>query len=221
MPCWVIKVFSAPVSEFCGYPKSRISANTHTDINDSLFWNETLNASRTVLNTLSPGFIYFFSCWTRFPGQLMVSDAPSADDCQESMPFRGGWVWFEVMRLTQAHGGSDRTEAEQCLTIQQLVDQHKVVLDILLADLPKVSRHDVTHLVEELEHHGGVDVLLGDSSQPDVGALDVEEAGAGDVVDRGAHLLTGVDHVHAERVHSIASVEEEKNGRDKRVTICQ
>lgn len=88
-------------------------------------------------------------------------------------------------------------------TVQQLVDEHKVVLDVLLADLAKVGRHDVAHLVQELEHHGGVDILLGDGRQPDVGALDVEEAGAGDVGDRGAHLLPGVDHVDAEGVHGV------------------
>lgn len=90
-------------------------------------------------------------------------------------------------------------------TIEQLVDEHKVVLDVLLADLAKVGRHDVAHLVQELEHHGGVDILLGDGRQPDVGALDVEEAGAGDVGDRGAHLLPGVDYIHAEGVHGIPS----------------
>ena len=60
------------------------------------------------------------------------------------------------------------------------------------------------YLVEELEHHGGVDILLGDRRQPDVGALDVEEAGAGDVGDRRAHLLPRMDHVHAERIHRVA-----------------
>lgn len=88
-------------------------------------------------------------------------------------------------------------------TIEQLVDEHKVVLDVLLADLAKVGCHDVAHLIQELEHHGGVDILLGDGRQPDVGALDVEEAGAGDVGDRGAHLLPGVDHVDAEGVHGV------------------
>ena len=92
---------------------------------------------------------------------------------------------------------------EPVFTVQQLVDQDEVVLDVLLADLAEVGGHHVAHLVEELEHHGGVDVLLGDGRQPDVGALDVEEAGAGDVGDGGAHLLPGVDHVHAERVHRI------------------
>lgn len=91
-------------------------------------------------------------------------------------------------------------------TIQQLIDQHKVVLDVLLADLAEIGSHDVAHLVEELKHHGGVDILFGDRCQPDVGALDVEEAGAGYVGDRGAHLLPSVDHVHSERVHCITPV---------------
>lgn len=88
-------------------------------------------------------------------------------------------------------------------TIQQLIDEHKVVLDVLLADLAEVGRHHVAHFVKELKHHGGVDVLLGDGSQPYVGALDVEEAGAGDVGHRGPNLLPGVNHVHAERVHRV------------------
>ncbi len=89
-------------------------------------------------------------------------------------------------------------------TIQQLVDEHKVVLDILLADLAKISRHDVTHLVEELEHHGSIDILLGDCCQPDIGAFDMEEAGAGDVGHGRSNLLPGVNHVHAKRIHGIA-----------------
>lgn len=88
-------------------------------------------------------------------------------------------------------------------TIQQLIDEHKVVLDVLLADLAEVGGHDVTHFVKELKHHGGVDILLGDGCQPDVGALHVEEAGAGNIGYRRSNLLPGVDHVHAERIHSI------------------
>lgn len=89
-------------------------------------------------------------------------------------------------------------------TIQQLVDEHKVVLDVLLADLAEIGRHDVAHLVKELEHHGGVDILLGDRRQPDVGTLDMEEAGTGDVGYGGSNLLPSVDHVHTERVHRVA-----------------
>lgn len=89
------------------------------------------------------------------------------------------------------------------ITIQKLVDEDKVVLDVLLADLAEVGRHHIAHLVEELEHHGGVDILLGDGSQPDVGALDVEEAGACDVGDGRADLLASVDHVNPECINRV------------------
>ena len=64
---------------------------------------------------------------------------------------------------------------------------------------------EYSHLQQELEHHSSINILLGDGGYPDVGPADVEEAGAGDVADRGAHLLSGVDHIHSERVHSITS----------------
>lgn len=99
----------------------------------------------------------------------------------------------------------DHIHSASSLTVQQLVNEHKVVLDVFLVDLAKVGRHDVTHLVKELKHHGGVDVLLGDSCQPDVGALDMEEAGAGNVCHWGSDLLAGVDHVHTERVYGVSS----------------
>ena len=67
------------------------------------------------------------------------------------------------------------------LTIQKLIDEDKVVLDILLAYFAKVGLHDFTHFKQELKHHFGVDILLSDRGQPDVGSLDVEERGAGNV----------------------------------------
>lgn len=98
-----------------------------------------------------------------------------------------------------------RQDISPCLmfTIQQLIDEDKVVLDVFLADLAKVGGHDITHLVEELKHHSGIDILLGDGSQPDGGAFDVEEAGPGDVGDRRADLLPGMDDIHSECVHCI------------------
>ena len=40
--------------------------------------------------------------------------------------------------------------------VQKLVDQDKVVLDVLLGDLAEVVLHDLDHLEEELKDHGGV-----------------------------------------------------------------
>lgn len=87
--------------------------------------------------------------------------------------------------------------------VQQLVDEHEVVLDVLLVDLAEVRLHHLREPDEELEHHGAVDVLLGDRGQPDVRAAYVEERRARDVGDRRADLLARVYHVHAERVHGV------------------
>lgn len=89
--------------------------------------------------------------------------------------------------------------------VQQLVDKHEVVLDVLLVDLAEVRLHDLREPDEELEHHGAVDVLLGDGGQPNVRAADVEERGARNVRDGRADLLARVYHVHTERVHGVAA----------------
>ena len=89
--------------------------------------------------------------------------------------------------------------------IQNLVDEDKVVLHILLANFAKVVLHHLDHFEEELKDHGGVNILLSDRRKPQVGSLDVEVGGPGDVGHRGPDLTSGVDHVHAEGVHSIAA----------------
>ena len=60
--------------------------------------------------------------------------------------------------------------------IQNLVDEDKVVLDVLLTNFAEVVLHHLDHFKEELKDHGGVDILLGDGRQPQVGPLDVEDA---------------------------------------------
>jgi len=89
--------------------------------------------------------------------------------------------------------------------VEQLVDEHKVVFDVLLVDLAEIRLHDLREPYEELEYHGTVDVLLGDRGQPDVGPADVEERRARNVGDRRADLLAGVYDVHAERVHGVSA----------------
>jgi len=97
------------------------------------------------------------------------------------------------------------------LTVQQLVDENKVVLDILLADLAEVRLHHVAHLNEELKHHRRVHVLLRDGREPDIGATNVKERRACNVCDRGTHLLARVDDIHSKCVHCIATFEENYN----------
>ena len=84
--------------------------------------------------------------------------------------------------------------------IQQLVNQDKVVLNILLVDLTKVTLHDFNHLGEEFEHQHRVHILLCDGTQPDVASFCVKEAGPGNVCDRGAHTLSCVDYIDAKSV---------------------
>ena len=103
--------------------------------------------------------------------------------------------------------------------IQNLVDEDKVVLDVLLADFAKVVLHHLDHLEEELEHHGGVDILLGDGGQPQVGPLDVEVGGPGNVGHWGPDLAPGVDHIHPEGVHSIATNVIPIHSRDQHLEI--
>jgi hypothetical protein len=72
--------------------------------------------------------------------------------------------------------------------IQKLINEDKVVFNIFLADLSKVVLEDLNHLQEELKDHAGVDILLGDGCQPQVGPLDVEERCPGYVGHWRPHL---------------------------------
>lgn len=109
------------------------------------------------------------------------------------------------------------------LTVQQLVNQYKIVLDVLLGDLAEVRLHHFDDLQQELEHHRGVDILLRHSRQPDVRSLqqnfhqnslhfrpqqshlNVEETRPGDVRNRRPHLLTRMDHINPKSIHRVPS----------------
>lgn len=78
MPCWVMNVFSTPVSVFCGYPKSKISIEYEIFVDWIHFWN----------------------------------------------------------KLDNNNG----------LTIQQFIDKHKIVFDILLRYFTKIRMHHIDDL---------------------------------------------------------------------------
>lgn len=63
-------------------------------------------------------------------------------------------------------------------TVEQLVDEHEVVLNGLLVELAKVAPPQLDEAVEELEDQGGIGVALGDGDEVDVLVLDVAEGGA-------------------------------------------
>ena len=91
------------------------------------------------------------------------------------------------------------------LTIQKLVDQNKIVLDVLLSDLTKVGVHYKNHLVEELKHHRSVHILLRDGRQPHVVSLYVKETCPRHVCYRRSNWLARMNYLHAECVDCIAS----------------
>lgn len=93
--------------------------------------------------------------------------------------------------------------AEVEYLVQQLVDEHKVVLHVLFADLAEVALHHLADLPEKLEHHRCVHILLGDRGDPDVRLLDVKERGTRNVGHRRSDLLSGMNDVHSKRVHRI------------------
>ena len=95
------------------------------------------------------------------------------------------------------------SRADNQPTVEQFVDEHKVVLDVVLRHFAEVRLHDRDHLSEEFKDESRVHVLFGRHRQPDVRPFDVKETRPSDVCDWRTHLLPGMDHVHSERVHRI------------------
>lgn len=82
---------------------------------------------------------------------------------------------------------------EEKPTIQQLVDQHEVVLDGLLVKLAKVPLSQLDQPVEELKDQRGIGVALGDGHQVDVFVLDMAKGRASERQDGRPHLGVGDD----------------------------
>lgn len=78
-------------------------------------------------------------------------------------------------------------------TIQQLVDQHKVVLDGLLVKLAKVPLSQLNQPVEELKDQRGIGVALGDGNEVNVFVLDMAESCASQRQDGRSDLGIGDD----------------------------
>ena len=92
------------------------------------------------------------------------------------------------------------------LTIQELIDEYKVVLDAVLCDGGEVGLENADHLVEKLKHQSSIDVLSGGGHNPDIVASRVEIACPGYIGDGRSHRVTSVDHVHTKCIHSRTSV---------------
>lgn len=79
----------------------------------------------------------------------------------------------------------------EALTVQQLVDQNKIVLDGFLVKLAKVAFPELDKPVEELKHQRGVGIALCDCDEINVLVLDVAKGRAAESEDRGADLGVG------------------------------
>jgi hypothetical protein len=73
-------------------------------------------------------------------------------------------------------------------TVQDLVDQNKVVLDVLFVQFAEVGLHRVGEAVQKLENHCGIDIVASHGAHPDISTLDVKEGSAGNVCHRRSYL---------------------------------
>jgi hypothetical protein len=78
-------------------------------------------------------------------------------------------------------------------TIQQLIDEHKVVLHGLFVKLAKVPLSELDQPVEELKDQRSIGVALGDGHQVNVFVLDMAKGRASERQDRRPHLGVGDD----------------------------
>lgn len=96
------------------------------------------------------------------------------------------------------------TTQQRGSAIQQLVNEHKVILDALLIQLAKVrASNPIDKAVEELEYERGVGIDLCDCDDVDVLALDVEEGCGAEGGDGRADVGRGQD-LDAEHVRDRA-----------------
>jgi hypothetical protein len=83
--------------------------------------------------------------------------------------------------------------------VEQLVHQHKVVLDSLLVELPKVRLSESHQPVQKLKHQRGIRIALRHRHQVDVLVLDMAEGGGAEGENGRAYL--GIRyHLNAEHV---------------------
>ena len=73
-------------------------------------------------------------------------------------------------------------------TIQQLVNQHKIILYSLLIEFPKVPLPEQHQAVQKFEHQSGIGIAFGHRNQIDILVLDMAEGGRTERQNGRAHL---------------------------------
>lgn len=84
-------------------------------------------------------------------------------------------------------------------TVQELINQHEIILHGLFVKLPKVTPPQPHQPVEELEHQRCIGIALGHGHQVNVLVLDMAEGGRAEGQDRRADLRVG-DDLDAEHI---------------------
>lgn len=74
------------------------------------------------------------------------------------------------------------------LTIKQLVDEDKIVLDSFFVKFPKIALPQRDQAVEEFEDQGSISIALGDCHEIDVFMFDMAEGGRAQCEDWAPNL---------------------------------
>ena len=81
----------------------------------------------------------------------------------------------------------------QLLTIQQLINQHKIILYRLLIKLAKVALAQCNQPIEKLKHKRRICITFCNSNNVDILVLDMTECGAPECENGGPHLRVRYD----------------------------
>ena len=90
-------------------------------------------------------------------------------------------------------------------TIQEFINQDKVVLNSFFSDFSKIRYHNLYCAIQELKHHGSIYILPCHSSKPHISLPYMKKACSGNVCDRRANLTSSVDDIHTEGIHCIST----------------
>lgn len=93
------------------------------------------------------------------------------------------------------------------LTIKQLINENKVVLDAFLRDVAKVRLKNTDHLIEEFKNQSCVNILPGSGYNPNVGTPGVEVARSGYVGYWRTDCMAGMDDIYSESINRAASTQ--------------
>ena len=106
-----------------------------------------------------------------------------------------------------AHTRRTISQLLHLLTIQKLIDEHKVVLYTLLGDGGEVGLENVDHFVEKLKDERRIDVLSRGRHDPDIVSTSVKVAGPCNVGDRRTNAVSCVDHIYTKCIYTRPSVD--------------